>query len=65
MKRSGIRLLLLGAMAISAALGGCREEEQNRVLLYNKGVYAGKADTPLSPEALRAIRQRSRHQSYN
>ena len=55
------------AMALAAALvltlGACREEEQNRRLTYEPGVYKGKADTPISAEAKRALRTRVLHQN--
>lgn len=52
-----------GVLVLLAALGGCREEEQGRVLIYNKGDYAGKPDTPRTADAIRAQRQRVRMQS--
>ena len=55
--------VLLGcAVAVAASLSACREEEQGRILLYQKGVYLGKADTGLSEQARRAIRLRTRYQ---
>ena len=47
-------------MAVS--LGACRSEEQGRILKYQKGVYLGKADTPLSRSARDAVRDRARFQ---
>jgi hypothetical protein len=62
MTRSRIVLTLAFAVALTAALGGCREEEQNRVLLFDKGTYAGKPDAELSAENLQAMRERITHQ---
>ena len=45
-----------------AALGGCREEEQNRPLQFEKGVYSGAQDEALSEEARDALRGRVREQ---
>lgn len=40
-------------------LGGCRSEEQGRILSYKPGVYLGKADQDLSDEQNRALRERT------
>ena len=45
-------------MAIVLSLGACREDEQGRIPLYQKGVYLGKADTEPSEQARRAARSR-------
>ena len=45
-------------LVVSLALPGCRESEQGRVLLYEKGSYLGKPDTQISAEARRALLQR-------
>ena len=44
------------------ALAGCREDEQGRVTRYEPGVYKGKADTNLTEEQRRSLRQRSVYQ---
>ena len=55
-------VVLLGCAAVVAvSLGACRKDEQGRVLLYQKGVYLGKADTEPSEQALRAARDRMRY----
>ncbi len=54
-------VLLLGcAAAVAVTLGGCREEEQDRILIFQKGVYSGAPDTPVSQQARRAQRVRMR-----
>lgn len=54
-------LLLVSAMALAGlALQGCREEEQGRVLYYEKGTYLGKSDTPLSDDTLAEMQYRAR-----
>ena len=35
-------------LLVAAALAGCREEEQGRALIPDKGTYAGPADTALT-----------------
>ena len=57
-----IGITVICAVVLAAALAGCREEEQNRVLIYDKGSYAGKADTQLTPANLQAMRDRMRYQ---
>ncbi len=46
------------ALVLAVTLGACRGEEQNRSLSYNKGVYSGKPDTPVSQQARRGMRER-------
>ncbi len=62
-KRRGLFHAMGGLLVLAAALGGCREEEQGRILIFNKGDYAGKPDTPRSAEAVLAQRDRVRRQS--
>jgi len=49
-------LLILGTSA-------CREEEQNRITLYQKGTYLGKADTGLTDDAIRNLANHTRQQA--
>lgn len=52
-------VVLLGCAAAAAlTLGACREEEQDRSLAFQKGVYSGAPDTPVSEQARRAQRER-------
>lgn len=60
--RSG-RGLLVGLMAL-AALAGCRAEEQGRKTSFEKGVYLGQADEPLSAETKEALRLRMKKQNF-
>lgn len=50
--------LVLAALAIS----GCRKEEQNRPLQFEKGTYLGQQDQTLSEDQLRELRQRANAQ---
>ncbi len=63
-KRSSGRwlLVLFGALALSGGLQGCREEEQNRIFLHEKGVYQGREDAPLTPEQVDELRYRAGYQ---
>ena len=53
---------LLGATL--AVLSACREEEQGRVLVHEKGVYLGTPDAAISDETLEDLRRRAFLQSY-
>ncbi len=54
---------LLVCFAIAAGLGACREEEKQRPLSHEKGVYSGQKGTPLTDEQQRQLRQRNRRQA--
>ena len=49
------------ALAGALALAGCKDTD--RPLSYNKGVYAGKADTKLTSGQVEALRLRGMHQA--
>ncbi len=54
--RPGNVIVVLGCVvAAGVLLGACRENEQDRVLLYQKGNYLGKPDTAVSEGTLRAL----------
>ena len=53
---------LCTVVLLSAGLTGCAEEEQNRVLSYDKGTYLGKVDQKLSEDQLRKLVVRSNGQ---
>ena len=63
MKPVRLAVLLGSALALAASLSACREEEQGRILNYQKGVYLGKPDTGISEQARRAIWGRIRNQT--
>lgn len=54
------RLVMTVAVIFAASLMlvACNEDERGRITSYEKGQYLGKADTPLSPEQLNAIKNR-------
>jgi len=57
------RIALAGCIAaVGLALGGCRENEQDRVLMFEKGKYLGKPDQPLSDETIDDLRMRAQQQ---
>ena len=43
----------------------CKEEEQNRVLNYQKGIYLGKEDQKLDKTLVDSLSQHVNRQSYN
>lgn len=54
------RGLLLAAAAVAVlALAGCRTEEQNRPTEFKYGTYTGQADTALTDEQRKALRERA------
>jgi len=56
--------MVAGLVAL-AALGGCRDSEQERPLSYSKGTYQGAPDAGLPDATLEALRQRAAGQSFN
>ena len=59
------RLVLAVAAAVSVlVVSACREEEQGRILIQEKGVYQGQADEPLDEEQLRELRFRTSLQKF-
>lgn len=55
------RVALLGVLI---AIQGCREDEQDRVLLFEPGVYQGQEDPPLAEERVNELRSRARQQQF-
>ena len=55
--------LLAGCLLmVGLAAAGCRKEEQNRPLQFEKGTYLGKPDQGLTDEQLSELRQRANGQ---
>jgi len=52
------------AIILATGLAGCREEEQNRPLHLDKGVYSGKADTQLTEDQRRELERRGKLQKF-
>ena len=46
---------LVSALLVVLAVQGCREDEQDRPLLYHKGSYQGQPEPPLSDQNDRAV----------
>ena len=61
--RDFLKVLVLATFV--AALSSCAEEEQNRLLSYEKGTYLGPADQSLSDEQVRKLMTRADIQRVN
>ena len=55
--RDFLKVLVLATFV--AALSSCAEEEQNRLLSYEKGTYLGPADQSLSDGQVRKLMTRA------
>ena len=63
MRQKGSVLALATALAAMSLLTACDEQEQDRILRYEKGTYLGKPDTPLTEEQIEDLRLRARRQA--
>ena len=52
-------LQIFALVTIVTALSSCAEEEQDRLLSYEKGTYLGKADQALTEEQVRNLMGRA------
>lgn len=43
-------------------LSACREEEQDRILMYKKGIYLGQPDTELTSNEVNGLANQTRLQ---
>lgn len=60
--RAGLPLLLGCLLVAGLAISGCRKEEQNRKLEFEKGTYLGKQDQSLTDEQITELRHRANGQ---
>lgn len=60
-RRIGLWCAILG---IALVAQGCREDEQDRPLVYDKGSYQGQPDQALTDEQVERLRQRSAGQKF-
>ena len=51
-------------ICLSAALSACDQEEQGRILSYDKGTYLGPADQKLGAEQVRELEPRTNMQAW-
>ena len=65
MKKNYKFLITLLSMFGLLFVFSCKEEEQNRLLSYQKGVYLGKTDQKLDKALVDSLSQHVNRQSYN
>ena len=60
-RRPALRRVLpaLALAVLMVAVQGCREDEQDRPFVYDKGAYGGPADEKLGQDQVDALRQRA------
>lgn len=59
------RALLVTAMiGLTMAATGCREEEQGRPMVEQKGVYEGPADEPIGEKRVQELKSRAAGQQF-
>ena len=63
MARCGMWIWLV-AVGVGLLLQGCREDEQDRLLLYEKGTYLGPSDPPLAAQQVDKLRSRAPNQKF-
>tara|TARA_A100001234_G_scaffold139273_1_gene122258 strand:+ start:259 stop:474 length:216 start_codon:yes stop_codon:yes gene_type:complete len=63
---SGKNLFVITALVgLAVGLFGCNQDEQGRILSYEKGTYLGQADQKLGENQLRDLETRTSLQSWN
>ena len=63
-KRTAAGIGLLGALGVVLLLQACREDEQNRPLIYDKGSYSGPTEPSLDADDVEQLRARAQNQRY-
>lgn len=62
--RRDLRVAILVAALGVIGLAGCRENEQDRVIRFEQGVYKGNPDTQLDEGQVDELRSRAERQQY-
>lgn len=57
-------LSIMAIVGISLAVTACRDEEQGRPMVKQKGVYEGPADEAISEDRLLDLRSRAAGQKF-
>lgn len=60
----GRTTLLAIAAGAALTLAACREDEQDRILLFDKGEYLGQPDEALAADEVTDLRQRAQGQRF-
>jgi hypothetical protein len=63
-ERTAGRVWLLAVLGAVLLLQGCREDEQDRPLLYDKGTYLGEKEPPLDVQQVDELRFRAQNQKF-
>ena len=63
MNAVGTRVAVGALLGVAVVVAACNPTEQGRVLDYQKGVYLGKKEAPLSEATLKTLRARTAHQA--
>jgi hypothetical protein len=64
MAKAASRGFWLAIVGIALLVQGCREDERNRPLTYDKGTYQGQPDPALSDQQVEMLRQRAAGQKF-
>jgi hypothetical protein len=57
-------LLVVAVVGLVASISGCREDEQGRPMVKQKGVYEGQADEALGEDMRSDLRARTNGQRF-
>ena len=63
-QRIGRTTLLAIAAGAALTLAACREDEQGRILMFEKGEYLGEPDATLDADDVSDLRQRALEQRF-
>ena len=63
---SGKNIFVVTALVgLAVGLSGCNQNEQGRILSYEKGTYLGQVDQKLGKDQLRDLEVRTNMQAWN
>ncbi|MEL6962109.1 MAG: hypothetical protein AAFO01_05085 [Pseudomonadota bacterium] len=57
-------LLIAAIVGVAMGISGCREDEQGRPMVKQKGLYEGQPDETLSEDTRSALRARTEGQKF-
>ena len=58
-------VVLCFALLAGLVLSGCREEDQGRIIIFEKGRYLGLPDQKLDADQVKSLQHRTQQQGYN
>ena len=56
--------MITALIGLALGLSGCNQDEQGRILSYEKGTYLGQADQKLGEGQLRELEVRTKMQAW-